>query len=256
MVPVGTTGESPTLTPDEKDRLIRDAVALSAGRVLVIAGTGSNDTATSVQATRAAAAAGANACLLVTPYYNKPSPAGMLAHVTAVAAVGLPIVLYNVPGRAGVTMPVSTILALAKLPEVVALKDATGNVDNTSEVVAGVAAAGLELDVLSGDDSLTLPAMSVGAVGVVSVLSNLTPRRVVALVDAAAGGRMADARALHLALFPLAKVLFIESNPVPVKRALELAGGGLCGAGVRLPLVGLTPSSDAALQAVLAVTPL
>ena len=277
VVPVGTTGESPTLTTDEKQRAIADAVRIARGRCLVYAGTGSNSTADSVAATRWAQAAGCDGCLVVTPYYNKPtqvgqqgavpgagvcavhtsrsrahraplllpfSQAGLIAHLTAIAAVGLPVMLYNVPGRAGVALSVATIAALARVPGIVALKDAGGSVDGTSDALAATAGTGMAI--LSGDDGLALPMMAVGATGVVSVASNVVPERMVALVAAAARGDMAAARAEHFHLLPLIRALFVETNPVPIKRAMELVG--LCGGAVRLPLAALASTSEAILN--------
>jgi 4-hydroxy-tetrahydrodipicolinate synthase len=224
--------------------VIEAAIKLGKGKVQVVAGTGSNNTADSVETTRWAKEAGADACLIVNPYYNKPTQAGLIAHVTAIAEVGLPIVLYNIPGRTGVAMTVATIAALAQLPAVQAIKDATGGIDTASEL-----ATVSDLPVLSGDDGLTLPFMSVGAKGVISVLSNLIPADVVNLVALALKGDYAAARAEHTRLFPLFKNMFIETNPVPVKRALELVGR--CASGVRLPLTPLTADSEAKLLAVL-----
>lgn len=241
----GTTGESPTLTKEEKKQVIETAIRLGKGKVQVVAGTGSNNTADSVSMTTWAKAAGADACLIVNPYYNKPSQAGLIAHVKAIAEVGLPIILYNIPGRSGVAMTVATIAELAKLPQVVAIKDATGGLDTASEL-----ATVSDLTVLSGDDGLTVPFISIGAKGVISVLSNLIPGPMVAMVKAALAGDFATARAKHIELTPLFKTMFIETNPVPVKRSMQLQGQ-ISHCGIRLPLVELTSESDEKLQKVL-----
>lgn len=248
VVPVGTTGESPTLSAEEKHRLIADAIAHCKPKgVLVIAGTGSNDTAEAVEATHAAMKAGADAALLVSPYYNRPSQAGLIAHVAAVGAVGLPIILYNIPGRTGVLMTPATVAEVYRaIPAVAAIKEAAGSLDQVSEI-----AALCDIPILSGDDSLTVPMMAVGAVGVVSVLSNVVPAEIVAMVAEALAGDYRAARARHIALFPLCKAMFVETNPVPVKRAMALRGL-IPSATVRLPLVGLAAESDAKLRAALA----
>lgn len=241
IVPCGTTGESPTLTKEEKHKAIAEAIRLTRGTGLqVIAGTGSNNTADTVEATRWAQQAGADACLIVNPYYNKPTQAGLIAHVQAVAAVGLPVLLYNIPGRSGVAMTPATLATLAAVPGVVGVKDATGNVEtacDTAQLAPG-------LTVLSGDDGLTLPFCAVGGQGVVSVVSNVFPAEMVALVKAALAGDYATARALHNALWPLCKAMFVETNPAPVKAALA-ARGLIPHATLRLPLVAMAPESEA-----------
>jgi len=250
IVVCGTTGESPTLTKDEKKALIRRAVELCAAApaVRVVAGTGSNNTADSVELTRFALEAGAHACLVVNPYYNRPQQAGLVAHVAAVAAVGLPVILYNIPGRSGVNMNVATVAEILRLPlppgRIAALKDATGGVDQAADLA--LACPGLV--VMSGDDGLTLPFMSVGARGVVSVLSNVAPKPLVEMVRLALANDFAAARRLHDRLLPLAKTLFCETNPVPLKAALAKAGIFATPA-VRLPLVGLAAENAAKLAA-------
>ncbi|KAA0151901.1 hypothetical protein FNF29_04307 [Cafeteria roenbergensis] len=243
VVICGTTAESPTLTSDEKKELISRAIKLCAGKCQVIAGTGSNNTAATVEFTRWAKGAGADACLVVNPYYNKPQQAGLVRHVKAVAAVGLPIMLYNIPGRSACLMETPTVLELAKLPEVVAIKDATGGLD----IASAVASVGA-LPVLSGDDPLTLPMMAVGGAGVVSVASNIVPKRVVAMVRAAQAGDFAAARAEHFALLPLLKGLFAETNPVPAKYALQRMGL-ISSACVRAPLAELGEASKPVVEA-------
>lgn len=230
VVPCGTTGESPTLSHDEHRRVIAHCVEVVRGRVQVIAGCGSNATREAVELTRFAAEVGADATLQVVPYYNRPAQHGLFEHFAAIAeAAPIPVMLYNIPGRSGVDLLPETVLRLAEIANIVAIKEATGSLIRTSELcVAG------GLDVLSGDDTLTLPMMAVGARGVVSVASNVVPEQVVALCAAVAQGDMGLARALHHRLWPLFRALFCDSNPVPVKYALGHLG--LCGDSVRAPL--------------------
>lgn len=245
IVPVGTTGESPTLSHDEHCKVIEVAVKAAKGRVQVIAGTGSNCTAEAVDYTRQAKKAGANAALMVNPYYNKPTQEGLYRHFMTVAdAVDLPIVLYNIPGRTNITMTPATVARLFKHPNIVAIKEATGSLDMASEI-----AAACDIPILSGDDSLTLPLISIGAKGVISVASNIVPERIVALVSNALMGDFETARELHKRLFPLMKNLFIETNPVPVKFAMKQMG--LDTGEVRLPLCEMTTDSQAALKKIL-----
>lgn len=234
LVPCGTTGESPTLSHEEHERVIDLTVEAAAGRVPVIAGAGSNSTAEALRLSRHARAAGADATLQVTGYYNKPSQEGMYRHFMAIAdAVELPIVLYNIPGRCVVGMTPQTIARLAEHPNIVAVKEATGSMDSASEI-----ARSCDLTILSGDDSLTLPLMSVGATGVISVLANLLPARIRALTDAGLAHDFATARQIHGELFPLfSACLKLAVNPVPIKTAMAQAG--LDSGEVRLPLVGL-----------------
>jgi 4-hydroxy-tetrahydrodipicolinate synthase len=236
IVPCGTTGESPTLTKEEKKKLISLACEQVHGSsVLVIAGTGSNNTSESVDLTLYAKEVGAHACLIVNPYYNRPSQAGLIAHVKEIAKVGLPIVLYNIPGRSGVNMTVDTVIKLAKSePMVQAIKDATGGVDAASEL----AYLCPELTILSGDDGLTLPFMSVGAKGVISVLSNVAPKPLVKMVQLALQNDFSKARVIHQKFLPLVKSLFIETNPTPAKHALKVLTL-ITSDAVRLPLVNI-----------------
>jgi 4-hydroxy-tetrahydrodipicolinate synthase len=246
IVPCGTTGESPTISKEDKKKLISLACALVCGSgVQVIAGTGSNNTAESVDLTVYAKEAGANACLIVNPYYNRPSQAGLIAHVKEIAKVGLPIVLYNIPGRSGVNMTVDTVVKLAKSePMVKAIKDATGGVDAAAEL----ACVCPELTVLSGDDGLTLPFMSVGAKGVISVVSNIAPKPLVEMVSLALNNDFAKARVIHQKLLPLVKSLFVETNPTPSKHALKTLSL-IPSDAVRLPLVNIQESSKSAVEA-------
>lgn len=236
LVPCGTTGETPTLSGSEYDRVIRVTIEQAAGRVPVIAGTGGNDTRGTIARTRAAQAAGADGALIVTPYYNKPTQQGLFAHFAAIAAATeIPIVLYNVPGRTGVNLLPETVLRLAELAPIVAVKEASGILDQASQIAG---AADPSFSVLSGDDSLTLPIMSIGGRGVVSVLSNILPGAVSQLTSAALAGDYTTARQIHLDLFDLCRAMFVETNPVPVKTAAGLLG--LCGPEVRLPLAPLS----------------
>lgn len=244
LVPVGTTGESPTLDVDEHLEVIRVVVETAAGRVKVVAGTGANSTAEALELTAQAKAMGVDGTLQVTPYYNKPTQAGLIKHFSAVADLGLPVVLYNVPGRAGCEIAVPTVAELAKHPHVAAVKEAGGSVDRVSRIKAAC-----EIEVLSGDDGLTLPMMSVGACGVISVASNVAPKAVADLVHAAAAGRWDEARALHYKYYALFNDVFIETNPIPIKAALEMAGLGA--AAYRLPLCEMAPANREKLRATL-----
>lgn len=245
LVPVGTTGESPTVDFDEHKMLIERTTEFVAGRVQVIAGTGGNATSEAIELTEYAKQAGATATLQVTPYYNKPSNAGLLRHFQAVADIGLPVVLYNVPGRTSREIPLNVVAQLATYPNIVAIKEAGGSVDRVSQI-RQVAPS---LEILSGDDALTLPMVAVGAVGVISVASNVAPARVARLVNLALQGRFADARAEHEALYPLFRDLFIETNPVPVKTALAMMGR--IQENFRLPLCAMEPATRAALASTL-----
>ncbi|MBV8558288.1 MAG: 4-hydroxy-tetrahydrodipicolinate synthase [Planctomycetaceae bacterium] len=234
LSPVGTTGESPTLSHDEHERVIATVVERVAGRAKVLAGTGSNATAEAIRLTRFAARAGADGALLVAPYYNRPSQEGIYAHYARIAeSVDLPLVLYNIPARTGRNVEPETIERLAKLGPIVAVKEASGSLDQVSDLVVRT-----DLTILSGDDSLTLPMLAVGAEGVVSVVANLVPRDVIALLDAFGRGDLAEARRRHAALFPLCRdLLSLAPNPVPVKTALALLGRG--NGELRLPLCPL-----------------
>ncbi len=241
LVPVGTTGESPTLDTSEHIDVIRIAVETAAGRVKVIAGTGANSTAEALELTRAAADLGADGTLQVTPYYNKPTQAGLVRHFSAVAELGLPVVLYNVPGRTSCEIAIATIAELSRHPNVVCVKEAGGSVDRVSRIKNAC-----DIGVLSGDDSLTLPMMAVGADGVISVASNVAPKAVADLVHAAAAGRWDEARELHYRFYRLFTDIFLETNPIPIKAAMEMAGLGP--AVYRLPLCDMTEPNRAKLR--------
>jgi 4-hydroxy-tetrahydrodipicolinate synthase len=247
IIPCGTTGESATLDYEEHDRVIQICIEQVNKRIPVIAGTGSNSTAEAIEMSQHAKKMGADGVLLVSPYYNKPSQEGLYQHYKAIHdAVALPQVLYNVPGRTGMNLEAKTTIRLAELPQVVAIKEASGSVTQASEILA---AAGDKIDVLSGDDFLTLPLMVCGAKGVISVTANIAPKQVKAMVAAVFAGNWAEAKRLHLELLDLHQVMFIEANPVPVKTSLALMGK--IEAHVRLPLVGLQPASLEKLNSVL-----
>ena len=240
VVPVGTTGESPTLSHAEHCRVIEITVTAAAGRLLVIAGTGSNATSEAVELTQEAEKLGADAALLVAPYYNKPSPEGIYRHFKAVAdAVSIPIILYSIPGRCGIEIPVSVAARLASdCPNIVAIKESGGSVERVNQLRAALPA---DFEILSGDDSLTLPFMAAGAVGVISVASNIIPAEIQELVQSFFQGDLETALMLHQRYYPLFRDLFIEPNPVPIKTAL--AAKGLCTEDVRLPLCEMIQSN-------------
>ena len=229
LVPVGTTGESPTLDFQEHITVIQATVEAAASKAVVIAGTGANATAEAVELTKAVRGAGVDATLQVTPYYNKPNAEGLFRHFAMVADLGLPVVLYNVPGRAGKEIPLDVVVRLAAHPNVAAVKEAAGSVERVSAIRNAC-----DLPILSGDDSLALPMISVGACGVISVASNVIPKEMSTLVQCALADDTARARDLHRAFYPLFRDLFIDTNPIPVKTALALMG--LCGPAFRLPL--------------------
>jgi len=248
IVPVGTTGESPTLDHQEHHRVIELAVQAAAGRCKVIAGTGSNSTVEAISLTVEAEKAGADAALLICPYYNKPSQEGLFRHFKAIAnATKLPLVLYSIPGRSGIEIGVATVRRLADAcPNIVAIKEAGGNADRVSQLRQVLPAT---FEILSGDDALTLPFMAAGAVGVVSVASNIIPREVCDLVRAALAGNYTGARAVHEHWYPLFRDLFIETNPVPIKTALALQGR--IAPEVRLPLCEMIEDNAQKLKATL-----
>lgn len=248
LVPVGTTGESPTLNYEEHIRVIELTVQVAAGRVKVLAGTGGNSTEEAIYLTQEAEKVGADGSLQVAPYYNKPSPEGLYQHFKAVAkATKLPLVLYSIPGRCGIEIAVDTVARLTKdCRNIVGIKEAGGNADRVSQLRA---ALGPKFTILSGDDSLTLPFMAVGADGVVSVASNVIPKEVSHMVRAFAVGKPAVALKLHAKFYPVFKDLFIETNPVPVKAALAMKG--MMTEEYRLPLVPMTAANRTRLAATL-----
>lgn len=247
IVPVGTTGESATLDFDEHERVIRACIEQVAGRIPVVAGTGANSTSEAIRLSKNAKKMGADALLLVCPYYNKPSQEGVFLHYQAIAeAVSLPQVLYNVPGRTGTNMTSETTARLAEIDNIVAIKEASGNLTQVSEILAK---AGDKIDVVSGDDFLTFPMMACGAKGVISVSANVIPDRVKAMVEACQNGQWEEARWQHLEMLDFHTAMFIEANPVAVKTAMALMGK--CEPDVRLPLSPLQPESLEKLQDVL-----
>jgi 4-hydroxy-tetrahydrodipicolinate synthase len=240
LSPVGTTGESPTLDHEEHEHVIAAVVERAAGRIKVLPGTGSNSTREAIRLTRFAQRAGADGALMVGPYYNKPTQEGYLRHFTAAAeAVDLPIVLYNIPGRTGSNIVPETIARLAEVPNIVGIKESTGSLDQASQILALS-----NLTLLSGDDSLTLPLMSIGGRGVVSVVGNIVPRDIQNVVRAFDAGRVSEAQAWHRKLFPLCRdMLSVATNPIPIKAALKLLGRGT--GELRLPLCPLDASGEA-----------
>jgi 4-hydroxy-tetrahydrodipicolinate synthase len=249
IVPCGTTGESPTLDYEEHERVIKRSVAFAAGRGLVIAGTGSNSTHEAVKMTQEAEAAGANAALLVAPYYNKPTPEGLFRHFKSIAeSTKLPLMLYSIPGRCGIEIGLDTLVRLAgACPNIRCIKEAGGSADRVSQMKQELPS---DFEILSGDDSLTLPFMSVGAVGVVSVAGNLIPREMSHLVQAALQGKWDEARRVHEKFYPLfAAFLKLSTNPIPIKTALALKG--VCDAELRLPMCEMGAPQTAELKAVM-----
>ncbi len=246
LVPCGTTGESPTLSYDEHKRVIEVTVRAAAKKVPVIAGTGSNSTEEAVMLTRHAEKVGADAALIVVPYYNKPTQAGMIAHFKAVAAsVSLPIVIYNIPGRTGVNMLPETVAELAAVKNIIAIKESTGSLEQAGQIMKLC-----DIIVLSGDDALTIPLMAIGAKGVISVASNIVPKEVAQMTGAALKGDYQAARAMHYRLLDLFKILFVETNPIPVKAAAAMMG--MMQEEIRLPLLTLSEHHRSKLRATLA----
>jgi 4-hydroxy-tetrahydrodipicolinate synthase len=251
IVPVGTTGESPTVDNDEHIRIIEISVKLAAGKIKVLAGTGANSTSEAIVLTKAAEGVGADGSLQVAPYYNKPTQEGLYQHFKAIANnTKLPIILYSIPGRCGIEIAVPTVKRLAAdCKNIVGIKEAGGNADRVSQLRA---ALGNKFEILSGDDSLTLPFMAVGAQGVISVASNVAPREVSAMVRAFAQGDTKKALSIHQKMYPLFKDLFIETNPVPVKAAMAMLG--FCDEEYRLPLVRMSAGNRATLKAAMKVS--
>jgi 4-hydroxy-tetrahydrodipicolinate synthase len=247
IVPCGTTGESATLTWEEHNHVVDIAIEQSAGKVLIIAGAGSNNTAESINAARHAKEKGANAILCITPYYNKPTQEGLFQHFSSIAKnIDIPIVLYNVPGRTGVNLQPETIERLTAFPTIIAVKEASGDIRQVSEIHRR---CGERISILSGDDALTLPMLSIGAKGVVSVVANILPQKMVSLINHFLQGNCTEALAEHETLVPLCDAMFIETNPIPVKTAMNLIGKN---AGCfRLPLVPMDTGNKALLTDVL-----
>lgn len=243
LCPVGTTGESPTLSHDEHERVISEVVQAAAGRIKVMAGTGSNSTSEALRLTRWAAQEGADAALMVAPYYNKPTQSGFYHHYKAVAeAVDIPICVYNIPGRTGKNIEPDTIARLAELENITMVKEATGSLDQASQVLCST-----NLTVLSGDDSLTLPLLSVGGEGVISVVGNIVPQDMIELVEAYRAGDTARAQYCHSRLFPLCRdMLGLATNPIPIKSAMKMLGRDT--GELRLPMTPLTEQEEGVLR--------
>jgi 4-hydroxy-tetrahydrodipicolinate synthase len=254
IVPMGTTGENPTLDEDEEEKLIEIAVKEAGGKIPVIIGAGSNDTKHMVLYVQRAKRLGADAALVVTPYYNKPNDDGLFHHFEAAAAVGIPIIVYNIASRTGRNIPTPLMKEIAKIPGIAGVKESSGDINQMGDVIREIAlprkAAKERFWVLSGDDALALPLTAMGGDGVISVISNLLPAKVKALVSAAFEGKYDEARAIHYELIPFIKAAFVETNPVPIKRAMIWAG--LPSGPARLPLGKLAPASEAVLKKAMA----
>jgi len=250
IVPLGTTGENPTLDEDEEDKLIEIAVKESAGKIKVIVGAGSNDTKHMVKYVERAKRFGADAALVVTPYYNKPNDSGMLRHFEAAAKPGIPIIVYNIASRTGKNIPTPLMKEIAKIQGIIGVKESSGDINQMGDVIREIAMPRKNSQdkfwVLSGDDSMTLPLISMGGEGVISVVSNLLPAKVKNMTQAALDGNFEKARAIHYEILPFMKAAFIETNPVPIKQALVWAG--LPAGPTRLPLGKLEPSSEAIIK--------
>jgi len=248
IVPCGTTGESPTLSHDEHKRVVEVVIDQARGRLPIIAGTGSNATSEAIDLTAHAKKAGATGALVVNPYYNRPTQEGLYRHFRAVAeAVDIPIIVYNIAGRTAVNVETDTMARLVRdCPNIVGVKEASGSLDQMTQVIL---ACGPEFSVLSGDDNVTLPLMSVGGRGVISVIANVVPREAAEMTHAALAGDWKLARELHLKLFPLSRAMFIETNPIPVKETMALMG--MIEPEFRLPMCRMSEANRARLRAVL-----
>jgi 4-hydroxy-tetrahydrodipicolinate synthase len=246
VCPVGTTGECPTLSHPEHERVISAVVEAAGKRIKVMAGTGSNSTEEALRLTRWAAKAGADAALVVAPYYNKPTQEGFYQHFRALAqAVDIPICVYNIPGRTGKNVEPETIIRMAELPNITMVKEATGSLDQASQIINAT-----DLTVLSGDDSLTLPLLSIGGRGVVSVVGNIVPKDMIALLEAFASGDVAAAQRWHHKLFPLCRdMLGLATNPIPIKAAMQMLGRDT--GDLRMPMTRLSAAEEAKLRTTL-----
>lgn len=261
LVPLCTTSETPTLDEDEEDKMLdiimaeRAAYKKATGKnIPIIVGTGSNNTRDAVRYTQRAKEAGADAALVVTPYYNKPSQEGIYRHFAAVSKVGLPILVYNIQGRTGTNIATDTLARIADLPNIIGVKEASGNINQMMDVLAKVKSKHPNFAVLSGDDGLTLPLLSLGGDGVVSVVSNLAPKEVKAMVDAGLKGKFDEARKAHFRLLPIFKAAFVDGNPTSIKYAMNVKG--LPAGGVRAPLVEVTAAAKKVIKAALAASKL
>ena len=248
IVPCGSTGESATLTFEEHEQVISKTVEVVNGRIPVLAGTGSNNTEEAIRLTRAAKDAGADGALVISPYYNKPNRSGLVKHFTKLADIGLPIVLYNVPGRTGQNLLPDLVIELARHPNIVGVKEASGDIVQISRIIEGTRDE--EFVVLSGDDAMTLPVLALGGAGVISVTANVDPGRMVQMYEAFRAGDLARAQDLHFELSPLMRAMFIDTNPIPVKKAVGLSG--MAAGPVMLPLDDLDGQKTEQLRKVLA----
>jgi 4-hydroxy-tetrahydrodipicolinate synthase len=240
IVPCGSTGESATLTFEEHEKVVQVTVDKVKGRIPVIAGTGSNNTAEAVRLTKAAKDIGADGVLVISPYYNKPNRSGLIKHYTKLADLDIPVIMYNVPGRTGQNLEPDLVAELAQHPNIVAIKEASGNISQMSRIIEETQDD--EFSLISGDDNITLPIMALGGTGVISVAANVDPLRMVAMYEAMKQGDYQKALVLHFALSPLFRSMFIDTNPIPVKKAVELLG--MAGGPVRLPLDELDAKKD------------
>ena len=251
IVPCGSTGESATLSFEEHEKVVAITVDKVRGRIPVVAGTGSNNTAEAVRLTKAAKEIGADGVLVISPYYNKPNRSGLVKHYTKLADLDIPVIMYNVPGRTGQNLEPDLVAELARHPNIVAIKEASGNISQISRIIEDTQDE--EFVVISGDDNITLPIMALGGAGVISVAANVDPCRMVALYEALKHGDYQKALVLHYALSPLFRSMFIDTNPIPVKRAVELLG--MAGGPVRLPLDELDEKKTEQLRKVVATIP-
>ncbi len=251
IVPCGSTGESATLTFEEHEKVIEIAVDKVNGRIPVLAGTGSNNTAEALKLTKAAKDIGADGVLVISPYYNKPNRSGLIKHYTKLADLDIPVIMYNVPGRTGQNLEPDLVAELARHPNIVAIKEASGNIGQISRIIEETQDD--DFLVISGDDNITLPIMALGGSGVISVAANVDPERMVAMYEAMKHGDYQKALVLHYALSPLLRAMFIDTNPIPVKKAVELLG--MAGGPVRLPLDDLDEKKTEQLKKILASIP-
>jgi 4-hydroxy-tetrahydrodipicolinate synthase len=246
LVPLGTTGETPTLEDDEEAELIRIVVEVVKGRVPLVVGAGSNSTKSMLFYAKRARDLGADAALIATPYYNKPNDSGLLKHFEAAASVGIPVVIYNIPGRTGRNIPTALMKELMRLPGIIGVKEASGDINQIGEVIDAAAKIRPDFQVTSGDDGLVLPVMALGGVGVVSVVSNLIPKRIAEFTRTLLRGDYAAGRLQHFELLPLFRAAFVETNPVPIKAAMQMANIPV--GPVRPPLGPLAPASEKLLR--------
>lgn len=247
IVPCGSTGEAATLTFDEHEQIIRETVDVVDGRVPVLAGTGSNNTEEAIRLTRSAQDVGADGALVISPYYNKPNRSGLIKHFTKLADLDLPIILYNVPGRTGQNLPVDLVVELAKYPNIVGIKEASGDIAQISHIIEETRDE--DFTVLSGDDAMTLPLLALGGSGVISVTANVDPGRMVQMYEAYQEADLVRALNLHFELSPLFRAMFIDTNPIPVKKAVEILG--MAAGSVRLPLDELDAAKTEQIRGVL-----